>query len=40
LSMANSIRFILMINYKGWGLKGEGFKKLAKLLSKLFKEYD
>jgi hypothetical protein len=29
-----------MINYKGWGLKGEGFKKLAKLLSKLFKEYD
>lgn len=38
--MANSIRFIVLMNYQGWGLRGEGFKKLAKLISRLFKSYE
>jgi hypothetical protein len=40
LTMANSIRFIVLMNYQGWGLRGEGFKKLAKLISRLFKKYE
>ena len=38
--MANSIRFVVLMNYQDWGLRGEGFKKLAKLISRLFKKYE
>jgi hypothetical protein len=39
LATANSIRFILLVNSRNWGTRGEGFKKLAKTLSKLFTKY-
>jgi hypothetical protein len=40
LGTANSVRFILLVNSKNWGTKGEGFKKLAKTISKLFTRYN
>lgn len=39
LGSANSIRFIFLINFLNWGTKGEGFKKLADLISKIFTRY-
>ena len=39
LGSANSVRFILLIDQKNWGTRGEGFKKLAKIISKLLKKY-
>jgi hypothetical protein len=39
LGTANSIRVILLVNSRNWGTRGEGFKKLAKTISKLFTKY-
>ena len=40
LHNAKSIRPIFIINEKGWGNRGDGIKKLAKIISKLFTKYD
>ena len=40
LQDAKSIRPILVINQKCWGARGEGLKKLAKIISRLFIKYD
>ena len=40
LQNARSIRPIFVINERGWGTRGDGMKKLAKMVSKLFIKYN